>query len=449
MRRGKGKEGFIMFCAHDLGASGTRFTTEDAKIHTLENNMAVMNSNELSHIEPYDREVLEESLEVFITKEGGSKIFPVHILSGKMATRYSGTNDTPSVNNHKYKQNINYIQAVMSTAVSLVKRGLDNQSLRLYIAVPPVEVLQAQEHFSEELVGKFTVDFPKYKNGVKVTFTVTEVSCQAESVMACTGYFFDLNGKVSEQAKEYLNGMVLSLDIGASTSDLAIIENGKYLDRSGQTYKTGGNVVRDIVSEYIVSEYGFDPDHDMADMAVIEGRLQLGDSFIEIGDVVSNAKRELARLLTNNIETYFKRINVPIQKIRAIMVSGGGSMQSQYTTSIGEIKKTSESMSYFVTERLKEWSPNTVVKNYGPESRHANIKGLYIRAMFDEQLRKQKSNVQQAPVRQAPVQQSANTTQAAGVEYNQQGQTTGTVMTEQTQTTGVEYNQQGQTTGTV
>ena len=372
----------MMFVAIDLGASGSRYTTNEGRFFELANNMVTVQEENLTPIVPYDASI-EESLEVFITKEGKSNYFPVHILSGNMATRYSTNNDRPSVNNHKYRQAINYIQAILIAAVAKIKTG-NRDDVNLYIATPPVETLEAQEAFEGELKGKFKVSFPKFNGGVAVDVNVVSVHCCEESVMACTSFFFNEQGKMREDTRAFLTGTVLSLDIGASTTDLAIVKNGRFLERSGQTYKTGGNIVRDYVMEYITGTYGFDPDQEMADSAVIEGRLQLGNDYVEIGDVVSRAKRELAKGLTRNMENYFKRINIPIQSIRAIMVSGGGSKQSQYVNGSGQVVKTSDPMSAFVTAELQEWSPNTLVVNYGDDARLANVKGLFIRAMFDE-----------------------------------------------------------------
>ena len=371
-----------MFVAVDLGASSTRFVTEVEKVCTLDNNIAILNEDTLTPLEPYDPSI-EESLEVFIEKEKTSTIFPVHFLCGNMAARYSSNNDVPSVNSHKYMQPINFIQAILCVAVSKVKFGNDTP-VDLYIAVPPVEVNDAKKVFEAELKDSYTVRFPKYGSGAEIKFTVNTVTCCEESVMACTSFFFDTNGRVKPMAKDFLTGTVLSLDIGASTTDLAIVRNGKFLERSGQTYKTGGRVVVDSVSEYITEKFGYEPDRETVDRAIIEGRLQTGNTYIEIGDVVSRAKAELAKQLTRNMETYFKRIGIPMQSIRAVMVSGGGSMRSQYTNKDDEVVATSAPMSDFVTQELQRWSPNTAVIGYGDEARLSNVKGLYIRAMFDQ-----------------------------------------------------------------
>ena len=127
-----------------------------------------------------------------------------------------------------------------------------------------------------------------------------------------------------------------------------------------------------------------------AERTMAEGRLQLGNTFDDVSDLVNIAKTDLAKQLTQYMQTYFKRVNIPIQTINAIIVSGGGSVQSQYSKDTGEIVKTSEPMSYFVTNELKSWSSGTDVIEYGEEARFANIKGLYIKAKFDSIRKAQK-----------------------------------------------------------
>ena len=201
--------------------------------------------------------------------------------------------------------------------------------------------------------------------------------------MASTSFFFNLNGTPKEATKKHLTGTVLSLDIGASTTDLAIIKNGRYLDKSGQTYRIGGNVARDNLTDLICQRYAIDLPIEDAEKTMAEGRLQLGNTYDDVKDLVDIAKADLAKQLTNYMQTYFKRVNVPIQMINAIIVSGGGSMQSQYANNEGEIVKTSEPMSYYVTQELLSWSSGTEVVEYGEDARFANIKGLFIRAKFE------------------------------------------------------------------
>lgn len=378
----------MSFVAVDLGASNTRYVSNSGNINVLPNNMVVLNEANPCLIMP-DAADIESSLEFTINKDDGmaSEFFPVTALMGIMAERHRSVDERPSVNNHKYKQRINYISAVLACAVSRMKFEL-TEDIHLYIAVPPIEVHDAFNAFNKELVGRYTVTFPKYMGGTVVTFQIVDIATYEESFMASTSFFFEMNGTPKASSKKYLSGNVLSLDIGASTTDLAIIKGGRYLDKSGQTYRIGGNVARDTLIDCVRDRYEMDLPIADADKTMAEGRVQQGNSYEIVSDLVNLAKADLAKQLTTYMQTYFKRVNIPIQTINAIMVSGGGSMQSQYINEDGEVVKTTEPMSYFVTQELTEWSKGTDVVEYGEDARFANVKGLFIRAKVDEAKKK-------------------------------------------------------------
>lgn len=371
------------FVAMDLGASSSRYCSDQGIISVLPNNMVILPTMDVSTIQT-DTSDIESNLEVQIVKHGDdtNSYFPANVLIGIMAEKHRNVNERPSVNSHKHLQRINYISAIVATAVSKIKFSIEDP-ISLYIATPPIEVRDAEVAFRKGLVGTYTVTFPKYNGGTTVTFTIDDVACHEESYMACTSFFFNANGSPKEDTKKYLTGTVLSLNIGASTTDLSIVKNGKYLDKSGQTYRIGGNVARDNLIDLVCSRYAMDLPITDAEKAIAEGRLQQGNNYDDIRDIVDVAKADLAKQLTTYMQTYFKRIGIPLQMVNAIIVSGGGSLQSQYANEAGELVKTSEPMSYFVTNELLEWSKGTDVVAYGDEARFADIKGLYIKAKFD------------------------------------------------------------------
>lgn len=373
----------MSFVCIDLGASGSRYVSESGQISVLPNNMVFLNDDKPSLINP-DNNDIESCLEVKIEKLEGNKCehFPANVLMGIMAERHSSVDVRPSILEHKHLQRVNYVSSIVVAAISKLKFALDD-NIELYIAVPPIEIHLAREVFTQKLVGKYKVTFPKYMDGTEVTLNITSVRCSEEAFMASTSFFFNMNGQPKEESKQFFNWNVLSLDIGASTSDLAIIKNGRYLDKSGQTYKTGGNEARDYLMNEVVLRYSMDLNIEDAEKAMAEGRLQQGNSYIDISDIVAAAKQVLAQKLTVHMQTYFKRIGMDMNTINAIIVSGGGSMQSQYVNEKNEVIKTSEPMSYFVTKELTQWSPGTDVVPYGNDARLANVKGLFIKASFD------------------------------------------------------------------
>lgn len=371
------------FTGVDIGASQTRIISDTARVGVNPNNAVIMdNVDEVTSLVPYNDE-LENALEVKIEKHGDSNMFPLRVLYGTMAERYSRTNIRPSVQERKYRQKISYASLITAVACSRIKFGTVKTG-KLYIAVPPVEVAEAEKAFKEELVGNFTVYLPKFQNGgTTVDIEITDVVCYGESYLSTVSFFFDTNAQIKQDHAKYLNGVVLSINIGASTTDLAVVKNGQYLDKSGKTLPVGGNMARDFLIGAVQDKYEFDLPVENAEKAMAEGRLQIGNKYVDIKDLVSAAKDELAKDIVGRMEYYFKQINIPIQTMNGMIVSGGGSLQSQYVED-GLTVKTSEPMSVFVTDRLKGWCDTVEVVEYGDEARLADVKGLYILATLDK-----------------------------------------------------------------
>lgn len=371
----------MSFVVADLGASSTRFASNTGTVSIIPNNMVFLDKDKRVDLVPHDDQ-LESSLDVIIEKQGESKYFPVRALVGQMAERYTSNNVKPSVMSNKHEQKINYVSAVLAVALSKIKCGF-NDNVSLYLALPPIEVRSAKDIVASNLVGRYKVTLPKYNGGVTLDFEITDTSCHEESFMALVSYFFDVRGAMKEEHKKYLTGHILSLDIGASTTDLAIVKDGKYLDKTGQTYKTGGNIARDYLIDQIRAMHGFDLPIADAEITMAEGRLQLGDSYEDASALVSEAKEELARSIVGQIQGYFRQVNIPIQTIRAIVVSGGGSMKSAYVNAEGEIVETSKAVGHYITEPLKDICSGVKIESYGDNPRLAVVTGLLIRAQLD------------------------------------------------------------------
>ena len=105
--------------------------------------------------------------------------------------------------------------------------------------------------------------------------------------------------------------------------------------------------------------------------------------FKDISEQVVEAKKFFAEQVISQIQNYFRTVNIPLQDIRAIVVSGGGSMHSEYIDENGEKIITSEPMSSYITAALKKVCDGVEVVPYEETPRLANIQGLYIRSSLD------------------------------------------------------------------
>lgn len=370
----------MKFLAIDMGASGTRFCCDDQQIRQIPNNMVFIEEGEKVLLKKNSDELLS-NLDVNITAEQSSSEFPCRALIGELAERQSASNIRPSGLKNKTEQRVNYVSMITAAALSMISLGENNQTFDMYVALPPAEARTAFEKIKSKLVGTYHVSFGRL--GQEVTFTVNNVVTYEESFLAMLSFFFNTDCTPKPEATEFRNGNLLSLDIGASTTDLVVVQNLKYLERSGQTYKTGGNVAIDYLTDLIRGEYGFDIPVDMAQKAMAEGRMVLGNGYEDISILVRQAKKAYARDVVENVQSYFRKVNIPIQSIKAIVVSGGGSMQSQYIDGGSDVIETVASMSEFITESLKDICPTISVRAYSGNPRLANITGLLTRVNLE------------------------------------------------------------------
>ncbi len=374
------------FVAMDIGASSSRVVSDSGIISIIPNNMVYVDNTRKIELEPHikGKDIMEDvmaSLDVSICKTGGSPCnhFPVRVLVGELAERYSENNVRPSVMQNKTTQRINYISAIMAIAIEKMVRKLSDD-IYVYVALPPLEVKNKRDEMKNQLLGSYEVTFNKISGGKKINFNILDVEANEESYMALMSFYFDMAGKVREEAKNYMTGNILSLDIGASTTDLAVVKNMVYQEKSGQTYKTGGNVVRGYVANYIRDEFEYDPTQEVTEEAIATGRLQAGGTYVVISDKVEEAKRRFAESIVAQVQEYFRMVNIPLQTVRAIVVSGGGSLSSKYEDENGQEVITTGPISDYVTEKLQDICPGIEVVSYGDDSRLANVKGLFVRA---------------------------------------------------------------------
>lgn len=412
----------VQYVCEDLGASGTRYVSNNGYLNMMANNMVFMGIDEHSDLEP-NSEAIEDALDVTIESNSACTVFPCHVLIGKMAERYSPTNERPSVLQNKHLQRVNYVSAIVAVALSKLKNQNMGENIQLYIALPPGEVRVAKDIVRSNLLGQYSVTFNKL-GGAKVTFNITDVSVYEESFMAMLSYFFEKDGTLSEKAKKYARGITLSMDIGASTTDLAVIKDMKYIEHSGQTYRTGGNVARDILGDYIRETYGYDAPVESLELAMAEGRIQFGATYKDCSKAVDNAKKVLASQIVEMIQGYFRKINIPLNLIMGIIVSGGGSMQSQYIDEDGNEVITSQPISTFITEELNKICSGVAVEHISNQPRLANIYGLFIRANVD--IRKKERQAALAAQQTQPVQQVQSAQQVQQVSGIGVGQSAGT-----------------------
>lgn len=395
------------FVGIDLGASNTRYVSDNGVFHEVENNVKEVAIGENIRIKPWqgdgdtpekrEEETVHGNLDVEIYRLSGET---KHIragaryLVGSLATRI-GASSRPTGLQNKAEQSINYTNAILATALSKLLMGETDGLVNAYIALPPVELSNrstSEATLKEELVGDYRVKFNTL--GKEVSFSITSVTCVEESFLTLIAFFFNIQGGFRVDALPFKNGNVLGIDIGASTTDLAVVKNAKFVDKSGQTYKLGGNFVLDWIADGIRAKYGYDAEADELQRAVETGKIRQGATLIDVSDLVIEGKKEFAVKLVDMMQSYFIKIAMQPHTFVGIIVGGGGSMASKYIDESGAEFVTSRAMSEYIWDEFKNICPSVPVEPVSDDPRHANITGLFIRALVDK-LAKQRALAEQ------------------------------------------------------
>lgn len=375
----------------DLGASSTRVTGENGIIHELPNYLIFRDRTDVVDLDTarYEEDKLKDflsNLDVVVDKTAGAacKAFPARAIVGELATRCSATVNRPSVMMNKSRQNINLFNIIVAVMQQCYTYGYDGSPITLYVAFPPLEVTRdVKDEINQSLVGTYAAKIDKL--GLEMTLNIGEIKVFPEAYMALAAFFFDFPSCTlrKEIQEKYGTGHIMGLDIGASTTDIAVAKNRQLLEKSGQTIKTGCNVIEMDIANSIRSKYGYDPTHEDLTTAICEGRLPMGNGYVDVSDMLRRAKQEFARTIVAELQNYFRLVNIPLQSIRAIIVCGGGSLASGYYDESGQFIVTCGCVAEFITKEL-----NYIVENIDvltmDDPRTANTRGLFVRMMMEK-----------------------------------------------------------------
>jgi hypothetical protein len=262
---------------------------------------------------------------------------------------------------------------VLASIAYEVERGNLWGKIKVFLAVPPIEITQAREAF-KALIGRYKVTLV---GGGQLaddeqTFEITDVECYEESMLTCTSFLFSKRGP---KHPELLGKTLLVFDIGASTTDVGIVKKGVYWDKSQQTLRVGGNMIRDALKDALYEKYEILLEGEELEEAVMLGKVEICGETENIVDLLNDAREHCAAEIREKLSTYFKRTGVDIKTLGAVVLSGGGSLSS----GAGEESGDTDSVGSYICKALG-------LKGfyYGEEARYANVEGLVLRALLSE-----------------------------------------------------------------
>lgn len=363
----------------DMGASMTKYAVDEHGVQCFPNNMIIRDTPSATYKLSDSR---LENFEMCVTTEDDKTGTPIEGLIGKYvsfgryAARSKDTAIRPSVDNKKCTQPINYASVLAAIAYEVEKGELWGK-ISVSLAVPPVEIEQAREAF-KALIGTYKVELVGggRLSSDEQTFEIISVSCYEESLLTCTSYLFSKRGP---KHPELLGKTLLVFDIGASTTDVGIVKKGVYWDKSQQTLRIGGNMIRDMLKDALYEKYELLLEGEELEDAIASGEVEIYGEKHNIVALLDEAREHCAGEIRQQMSTYFKRTGVDIKTIGAVILSGGGSLSAGLVNEEGEKADVGDthSVGHYICETL-----GLQGYYYGEGARYANVEGLVLRSLL-------------------------------------------------------------------
>lgn len=189
--------------------------------------------------------------------------------------------------------------------------------------LPPMDIEVGAEKLSNMIKSIKEINFSMPV--VHKDIQVRDVRVLLEGFCAYIGVLYDMNKKVRPEYKYLKNEVVIIFDIGAGTTDITVVDNGKPIKATRYTMAIGGNNVHQRVRG-VLNERGLDLPEDVVRVGVERGYIKDGRKQISICKEISEAKSVVARSIVSNVRNFFEFSQYPIRKIEDMIVCGGGAV---------------------------------------------------------------------------------------------------------------------------
>lgn len=296
--------------------------------------------------------------------EEPSYLFKVHgsgegtYIGGLVASREArAANIKPSALQPKYRSisTILSMNLVMYEAYQSLSRlfhaKLDQIDVTwdLVVLLPPVDM--ANKAAMIEHVSQTTeIDFTEPEAHFNVKYDSIKVL--PEGLSAFFAVLFDKNKNIRKEFKDFGDKSVLVLDIGAGTTDLAVIEDYQVIDSTRDTIRIGGNNLYQKISRAL-RERDIVLSESRVQQGIFDGYVQDGSVQHDIVDLIDKFTLEVAQSMTSAIRSSFDNNMYNPRDISYLLVVGGGAISGKGHHQIAE-----ELCNY-----MRELSPNiSIVK---------------------------------------------------------------------------------------
>ena len=358
----------------DIGNSETR-----AHIAYMGNNITVTLPNRFYELKP--NYVIPEEY-----RNNDSRVFcsdGVYIANGEIVDMEFpggfapiGLRDKASQITSKYSIILLIMSAISEISGNLnLKPAAINWVFNIAVLLPPFEQASGKEKMIE-LISSITEVSSVSPVRYSVPIAIKDIKVLPEGVVAFSTAMFKLdNGEIvpNEDNEKFKKGYCIVLDIGAGTTDMVVVKDGKFMLSTKETFKKGGNFVASTCRTLIRRKYNVSPSN-MKEI-IETGVYNHGNDSVIVDDLLDEAKQDYAEKVLQDIMTYLEEKDIPVAELKGVLTVGGGSLPT-----MRDGKVVSEPMSIPLVNLLKQFSPSIEQIETGVNPRYANLEGLRIMA---------------------------------------------------------------------
>lgn len=232
------------------------------------------------------------------------------------------------------------------------------------VLLPPGDKDIGQEQLLKLLksVGTLDIVYPEVCDKIKVKKLVV----YPEGFCAFIGALYTRGIKIRGGFESAADDTVLVIDVGAGTTDVLIVKNGKLIDTSRTSIKYGGNAIVQGVGKAFAKS-GIDVLESDIDVGVYTGAVRVGSEIKDIVPVINTLKRSVSSMIVQKLRGFFDSLEFPIHSLNKVLVCGGGALAGE--------KAEINLLSDYLVEYLKELCPSIELMEIPKE----NERGMSLR----------------------------------------------------------------------
>ena len=265
-------------------------------------------------------------------------------------------------------------------AIDIVCEGMNlkpanvNWQFNIAVLLPPFEQIDGKDDMTS-MIKSIKVINSIAPVQYSVPIEIKDIKVLPEGVVAFTSAMFHIEGDnvvPTVENEKFKKGYSIVLDIGAGTTDLVLVKDGRIIMNTKESFTKGGNFVISTCRTLMRHRFKSTPTVESMKDVIEQGVYYCGNDVAIVDDLLESARKSYAEAILKNILEYLDEKAVPVNELKGVLTVGGGSLP---TVRDGEI--VCQSMAQPLIEMLRQFSPS-IESIHIDEPRYANLQGLRI-----------------------------------------------------------------------